>query len=203
LAVSPLDDFPTPPGLADFVPGAVVAPGVVVVVAPGVVGVVALGVEVVGVPVALGVEVAPGVVVAGVVPTPGTAVVGVLAAGVVTVVVARADEELDPPASFTSAAARTASASAATTAIVAIGAFQLGVAASRVRAAAPQRRHQSWSGLSGVPHSGQASPPAIRWGTARCGSTPGAAWPAGPEMPPGGLLVGGAAAVTSRLPAGG
>jgi hypothetical protein len=156
-------DFPVPPGLSDVAPGTDVVPDVVgVVVAPGVVGVVAPGVEVVGVPPAFGVVAAPPGRVLGVVAAPGTAVVGVAAAGRVTVVVAVAEDDLDPPASFTSAAASTAAARAATTAIVAIGAFQLGVAARRVRAAAPQRRHQSCSGLSGVPHSGHASPPAMR-----------------------------------------
>jgi len=118
--------------------------------------------------------VAPGTLVAGVVGvlTLGTAAVvvgaaGVLAAGAATVVVAVAAVlEPEPPASLTSAAASTPSASTATTAIVAIGVFQLGVAASRVRAAAPQRRHQSWSGFSAAPHSGQASGPGTRTGGA-------------------------------------
>lgn len=77
-----------------------------------------------------------------VVGTPGVALVGVtgaLAAGaVVTVVVTGAAPEPEPPASLTSAAASTPSASTATTAIAATGPFQLGVAARRVRAAAPQ-----------------------------------------------------------------
>src|SRR5664280_1165459 len=168
------------PALVDVVPpGPAVPPAPVVVVAPGVF-VVPPGVLVVGV-LAPGTA-APGVVAAGVVAAPGAGVVGaagVLAAGVVMVVVAGAEEELESPASLTSAAARTASASAAMTATVAIGPFQLGVAARRVRAAAPQLRHQSCSGLSGVLQSGHASPPATRCGTARCGSPTGTVAAAG------------------------
>jgi hypothetical protein len=128
---------PAAPVVADA-PGVAVAPGVVVAgagpvgVAPG------------------AVDVAPGV--AGVV-----AVVGA-AAGVVTVVVTGGlVDEPEPPASLTSAAASTPSASTAITATVAAGARQLGVAARRVRAAAPQFRHQSCSGSSGAPHSGHVS----------------------------------------------
>ncbi len=86
-------------------------------------------------------------------------VVGVLVAptGAVTVRVTGAGAGPESPASFTSAAARTASARAATTATATIGAFQPGAAARRVRAAAPQCRHHSWSPASGAPHSGQAS----------------------------------------------
>ncbi len=64
----------------------------------------------------------------------------------------------ESPASATSAAASTPSDSSATAATAATGPFQRGAAASRVRAAAPQRRHQSCSGYSGPAHSGQASP---------------------------------------------
>jgi hypothetical protein len=53
-----------------------------------------------------------------------------------------------------------------------IGAFQRGDAATRVRAAAPQRRHHSWSRRSGAPHSGQQST-----------SAPGTAAPASPAEP--------------------
>jgi hypothetical protein len=93
--------------------------------------------------------------------TLGTVAVGVVGApavGVVAiVVVTTALVDSEPPTSLTSAAASTPSASAATTAIAAIGAFQFGVAASRVRAAAPQRKHQSCCESSGAPHSGHAS----------------------------------------------
>jgi hypothetical protein len=65
--------------------------------------------------------------------------------------------EPELPASLTSAAASTPSASTATTTTAMVGAFQFGGGARRVRAAAPQRRHQSWSGCSGAPHSGQES----------------------------------------------
>lgn len=148
-----------------------VSPGVVVVAAP--LGATPPAVVVGTLTPPLGVVV-PGTPVAGVVGvlTPGTApavvgAAGALAAGATTVVVVVA-AALDPesPASLTSAAASTPSASKAITAIVAIGVFQLGVAASRVRAAAPQRRHQSWSGFSGAPHSGQASGPGTRTGGA-------------------------------------
>ena len=117
------------------------APGVPVVgvlVAPGVV-----------VGVVVGVLVAPGVLAAG---APGTVVAvlgvtGVLAPGAgLSTVVATVESELEPPLSFTSAAASTPSDSAATLASTAIGTFQLGVAARRVRAAPPQFKHHSCSG---------------------------------------------------------
>ena len=185
--------------LAGVVAGAPpVAPAAPVVLAPSVVGVLVAGTLVVGVLVAgADVLVAPAALLGATV-----LVAGALAAGVVTVVVV-AEEELEPPASLTSAAASTPSAMAATTAIVAIGARQLGVAASRVRAAAPQCRHQSCSGLSGVPQSGHASPPATRWGIARCRSAPAAAvCPRVAGAAPAGLPDA-EAAVTSRAPAGG
>ena len=69
--------------------------------------------------------------------------------------------EPEPPASLTSAAASTASATAATTASRIAGAFQLGEAASCVRAAVPQRRHQSCAGPSEPPHSGHTSPAGV------------------------------------------
>jgi hypothetical protein len=129
-----------------------VPPGVVEVAVGGLVGAVVVGVLVAG-GVALGVWVA--------------------AAGLVTVVVGAAALEPEPPASFTSAAARTPSDNTATTSATSSGARQLGEAARRVRAAAPQRRHQSCSGCSGAPQSGQASPATAGGGegavTAGCG----------------------------------
>jgi hypothetical protein len=191
-----------------------VLPGVVVVAAPlgetppaVVVGMLAPPLGVVVTPVDV---VVPGTF-AGVVVvlTPGTTAVvvgaaGVLAAGAATVVVVVAAAlQPEPPASLTSAAASTPSASTATTAIVAIGVFQLGVAASRVRAAAPQRKHQSWSGFSGAPHSGQASGPGTR--TGGVGAYADASAVAAPSLRS--VLVeslgGAAATVTSRPPAGG
>jgi hypothetical protein len=162
-------------GLSPVLVPVLVSPGVVVVAAP--LGVTAPGVVLgtvtppLGVVVTPVVVVTPGTVAVGVVAVPGaTAVVGVtgvLAAGAATVVVVvGAALDPEPPASLTSAAASTPSASTAITAIAAIGPFQLGVAASRVRAAAPQRRHQSWSGFSGAPHNGQASGPGTRTGGA-------------------------------------
>jgi hypothetical protein len=156
-------------------PPVLVSPGVVVVAAP--LGVVAVGVVLGTLTPPLGVVAGPlGIVAAGVVgvvaavlgTTAGVVgVTAVLAAGAATVVVVvGAALDPEPPASLTSAAASTPSASTATTAIAAIGPFQLGVAASRVRAAAPQRRHQSWSGFSGAPHSGHASGPGTRTGGA-------------------------------------
>jgi hypothetical protein len=66
--------------------------------------------------------------------------------------------EPESPASFTSAAASTASASSATAASSTTSTFQRGDAASRVRAAAPQCRHQSWAGSSGLLQSGHKAP---------------------------------------------
>jgi hypothetical protein len=185
-----------------------VSPGVVVVAAPPgvtapalVVGTITPPLGVVAGPVGV---VAPGTVAAGVVGVlaPGTTAVvvgvagvtGVLAAGAATVVVVVAALDPEPPASLTSAAASTPSASTAMIAIAAIGPFQLGVAASRVRAAAPQRRHQSWSGFSGAPQSGHASGP---------GTRTGANDPVSVFALPVVLFGGAAATVTSRLPAGG
>jgi hypothetical protein len=59
--------------------------------------------------------------------------------------------------SFTSATLNVASDTMITTLSARIGARQLAGAARRVRAAAPQPRHQSWSERSGVPHNGHAS----------------------------------------------
>jgi len=181
-----------------------VSPGVVVVAAPFgatppavvVVGTITPPLGVVAGPL-VGV-LTPGTLVAGavgVLATVGVAAdAGVLAAGAATVVVVVATLDPEPPASLTSAAASTPSASTATTAIAAIGPFQLGVAASRVRAAAPQRRHQSWSGFSGAPHSGHASGP---------GTRTGAKDPVSVCAPPLVLFGGAAATVTSRPPEGG
>ena len=91
---------------------------------------------------------------------PGVVVPGAVvpaAAGAVIVLVTVGGAGPGPRASFTRAAARTPSSSAATTIATARGAFQFGVADSLVWAAAPQCRHQSWSGCSGDEHSGQAS----------------------------------------------
>jgi hypothetical protein len=122
--------------------------------------------------------VAPGAVAAGVV---GADTVGIgseraLAAGLL---------EPESPASFTNAAASTARASTVTSAISITGARQFGDAASRVRAAAPQRGHQSWAGFSGAPHSGHAS------GAGVPGAGSGPIELAGP-------VEGGAAALTAR-----
>jgi hypothetical protein len=108
-----------PPGVA---PGAVAPPAV----APGVA--------------------APGAVVPGavVVGTAGLPSAGAVAAGaVVRVLVTRVVVESELPARSTSAAVNTPSESATRATIAAIGLLQLGVAARRVRAAAPQRRHHS------------------------------------------------------------
>ncbi len=135
-------------------------------------GAVALDVLAPGLPV-VGV-LAPGAAVAGVLVVGalvlGAAVAvvrGVVAAGAaVTVLVTAIELEPELPVSFTSAAASTPSDSAMTLASTAIGIFQLGVAAKRVRAAAPQFRHHSCSGCSGAPHSGQASLAVARVGAA-------------------------------------
>ena len=104
---------------------------------------------------------APGVVALGVVALGAGVVVAVpgevTEAGRVTDVATALAGEPEFPASLTRAAASTASANAATTATATIGAFQFEEDATRVRAAAPQRRHHSWSGWSGAPHIGQES----------------------------------------------
>jgi len=87
----------------------------------------------------------------------GAAAAGALVAGTVTVFVIAAGAGPESPASFTSEAAIAPSESAATIASAATGPFQLGEAARRVRAAAPQFRHHSWLGASGVLHSGHVS----------------------------------------------
>ena len=96
-----------------------------------------------------------GVVVVGTVAV-GTVAVGVTAGLVTVIVVGTVVECPEPPASLTSAAASTPSASATITASAITGVFQEGDAASRVRAAAPQCRHHSCSGASAAPHSGHA-----------------------------------------------
>jgi hypothetical protein len=122
-------------------PGVAVAPEVVVpgTVVPGMVvpGMVVARVVVPG-------TVAPGVVAPGVV----VADVGRVASGAVITVLVMASvvEPEESPASLTRAAASTPRDSAVTTASVRTGAFQVGDAARRVRAAAPQRRHHSCSG---------------------------------------------------------
>lgn len=98
----------------------VVCVGIVAVPVVGVVGVVIVGV----VAVTVGVTTAPGV-------------------AVVMVRVVAGPSALEPPASFTSAAASTPRESTTTTIAIVSGAFQLGDAARRVRAAAPQLRHHS------------------------------------------------------------
>jgi hypothetical protein len=104
--------------------GLVATPACVLVVAPGRAGVV----------VASGAGVIAAVVGAG------------AAAAVVTVLVIAGGGGPVSPASFTSAAASTPRDNATAAATAATGAFQLGEAASLVRAAAPQRRHHSWVG---------------------------------------------------------
>ncbi len=64
---------------------------------------------------------------------------------------------LESPASETSAAASAPSESTITTPRAITGPCQRGVAARRVRAAAPHRRHHSCSAPIGAPQSGQAS----------------------------------------------
>jgi hypothetical protein len=78
-------------------------------------------------------------------------------AGAVTVLVIAAGLAPESPASLTREAASTPSASTTMAAREAAGAPQLGEPARRVRAAAPQRRHQSCSLCSAELHSGQVS----------------------------------------------
>jgi len=99
----------------------------------------------------------------------GSAAAGVL----VTVIVLGVGAGPVSPASFTSAAASTPSESTATTIAPSSGVRQFGDAASRVRAAAPQRRHHSCSGCSGAPHSGQLSLGTLIGGGAGAGVAPG------------------------------
>src|ERR1019366_2322993 len=109
-----------------------------------------------------------------------------VAAAVVMVFVLTGGAGPVSPASLTRAAARTPSESTTTTTAATSGAFQLGDAARRVRAAAPQLRHHSCSGWSGLPHNGQASPPRVLAGGG--GTVLSLAVPAGEDV----------AALTSR-----
>lgn len=142
-------------------PGAVVAAGAEVM-ALGVltVGKVGAVVAVEGVLV-VGIEAVGAGVLAGKVGTdsvPVTAELWVAGGTVVTVLGEVALFELDgSSASLTSAALSTPRDSTITTLSMIIGARQFAGAASRVRAAAPQLRHQSCSGMIGIPHRGQAS----------------------------------------------
>jgi hypothetical protein len=89
---------------------------------------------------------------------PGVLAVGVLVSGVVTVrVIVVGVIVPGPPASWTKAAVRTPRPSTIASPTPISGVRQLGVEASRVRAAAPQRRHHSCLAPSGDPHNGQAS----------------------------------------------
>jgi hypothetical protein len=146
---------------------------------------------------------APGIVVA------GALVAGVLAAprgaaGAATVLVATGvlvAEAPELPASDTSAALSAPRESTITALSAITGARQLGIAARRVRAAAPHRRHHSCSASSGAPHSGHPSTPGGRGvvgpeGVGWAGASSGGA---GPKPPP----CGGAATLTWPRPAGG
>jgi hypothetical protein len=82
----------------------------------------------------------------------------------------------DPPASLTSAAVKPPSESKATATTTISRARQRGTGASAVRAAAPQRTHQSWSSRSGAPHNGHCS---SAWGPS----------PGGVDEPPALLLT--------------
>ncbi len=157
-AVEELPAVEAPPAVVPVL----VAPGVfVLVVAPaggavvaGTTGMLAPGAVV---PVVL----APGTPV--VVPAgPAAAAPGVVvapAAGAVTVrVTATVLPEPLEPASDTSAAVSAPSESTITLASAITGGRHRGVAARRVRAAAPHRRHHDCSVSSGPPHSGQRSP---------------------------------------------
>jgi hypothetical protein len=183
---------------AAVVPACGAAAPEAVVPAPGAV-VVALGAVVV----ALGAVVpAPGTVLPGALADPGVVTAGAATAGVVTVLVTATVlvEPSESPASETSAAVNAPRESTITAANAITGARQLGVAASRVRAAAPQRRHHSWSAPKAPPHSGQLS------ATGLPGAFPGAIR-SGPHSPAGpcssGRGEGGVATLTSRHPAGG
>ena len=128
-----------------FVPAAGALPGGrVVVIALATV----LVVRVLGAAVLVSTELVVNVIAAGVL-TGGAAVVTT-----VPVAVPPPDE---PPASSTSATASPAIESSATTTMPTTSGRQRGAGASRVRAAVPQRRHQSWSSRRGAPHIGQCS----------------------------------------------
>jgi hypothetical protein len=87
----------------------------------------------------------------------GVAGVPVVGAMIVLVTATVLAGLLESPASETSAAASAPSESTITTPRAITGPCQRGVAARRVRAAAPQRRHHSCSAPIGAPHSGQPS----------------------------------------------
>jgi hypothetical protein len=147
-----------------------VAPGVPVLVVAPAGGAVVAGTPVVAAPGAVvPVVLAPSAPV--VVPAAPAAAPGVVvapAAGAVTVrVTATVLPEPLEPASDTSAAVSAPSESTITVASAITGGRHRGVAASRVRAAAPHRRHHDCSASSGSPHSGQRSP------TCSCGWIPG------------------------------
>ncbi len=126
----------------------------------------------------VGAGVATDLVGAGAVLGAGAVAAGGAAAAVVIVVVRTTVGVPDSPAILIRAAARTASDSRATSATVADGPVQFGEAARRVRAGAPQRRHQSWSGSSAPPQSGQA---ALTAGAATARAVDGASGTGGEE----------------------
>jgi hypothetical protein len=175
---------PVVPGPLVVEPAPLLLPAGAVVVAPAF-GAVVPGTPVVPTPAA----VVPAVL------TPGTPVVapagpaaapGVVvapAAGAVTVCVT-ATVPLGPlePASDTSAAVRAPSESTITVVSAITGGRHRGVAARRVRAAAPHRKHHSCSDPNGPPHSGQRS------STGACGGVAGGAGVASltPIRPAGG-----------------
>jgi hypothetical protein len=128
------------------------APGVVRPAPAGDAGMLAAGTVVPGVLVA-GVLVR-GVLVAGVLAAPAAAA-GAVAVLVIAGVFAAELPEL--PASETSAALSAPRESRITALSAITGARQLGIAARRVRAAAPHRRHHSCSACNGAPHSGHPS----------------------------------------------
>lgn len=167
------------PGLvpAAFAPPLAPAPAAPVAAAPdvAVVEVLVPGNVVVGVLVA-GVLVA-GVLVVGVpaAGAPGEVSAPIPAAGVVTVLVTARVLAPESPASETSAAVIAPRESTMVVLSATIGARQPGIAARRVRAAEPHRRHHSCPAPSGAPHSGQLS------------ATGGGA--AGLEVSPGGGAV--------------
>ncbi len=157
------------PGAVVVEPAAPLVPAGAVVVAP-VFGTAVPGTPPVGAP-AAGVPAvpAPGTpVVAPVAPAAAPGVVAAPAAGAVTV---RVTATVPPgplePASDTNAAVSAPSESTITVVNAITGARHRGVLARRVRAAAPQRMHQSCSASSGAPHSGQRSSVGSR------GATPG------------------------------
>lgn len=151
-------------------PATPLAPAGAVVVPPPVFGAVVPTAPVVLAPAAVvPVVLAPGTPV--VVPAAPAAAPGVVVAPAVGAVTVRVTATVPPwplePASDTSAAVSAPSESTTTVASAITGGRHRGVAARRVRAAAPQRRHQSCSAPSGAPHSGQRS------SAGSCGAVPG------------------------------